>query len=256
MESASVIIHCEPRQTVHIDDAGVCELSLNIIRKVAAHKKFAAKCRSHAFVVEDKIQPRAASELGSGQGGIPSMIRRRTVTDDALPPVIEDITPHVVLTGQRKLTNFQRARIQHIRTTGTPAAMRAPRCFKSRAGCDPFQHVQLTRVTPFKRTAGVVRIVRCPAVEQMHNFVGLVVAVRVFQEQQTRLIDDENPAVPKFKTGRAVQLVVKDFAGICFAIVIDVFQNQQPIVRFVIARFPLRICGHAGNPQASFVVEV
>ena len=58
----------------------------------------------------------------------------------------------------------------------------------------------------------MVRIVRCPAVEQMHYLVGLVVAIRVFQKQQTWLIDDENSAVPEFKTRRAVQLVVEDFA--------------------------------------------
>ena len=80
-------------------------------------------------------------------------------------------------------------------------------------------------MTPFKRTARMVGIVGGPAVEHMHNFVGPIIPIRVFQEQQTRLIHNENATIPKFETGRAMQLIVKYFAGIRFAVAICILQN-------------------------------
>ena len=77
----------------------------------------------------------------------------------------------------------------------------------------------------------VMRVVARPAVEQIDDQVGLVVAVGVFEPEQPRLIDHEHAAVPELEAGRAVELVVEHRAFVGAAVVVGVFEDQQPVVR-------------------------
>ncbi len=101
-----------------------------------------------------------------------------------------------------------------------------------------------------------MRVVACPAVEQIHDDVGPVVAVGVFEPDEPRLIGDEHAAVPELEPSRAVELVVKHLAAIGAAIAIMILENQQPIGRPLVARLPQRVRGHAANPQPAAVIEV
>ena len=100
-----------------------------------------------------------------------------------------------------------------------------------------------------------MRIACSNSVEQVSDFVGLVVAVGVSQEQNAWFVDDQHAVFVEFKTRRADKLVVERSALVRFAIVVGVFQDQQAVAGSSRIGQPLWIVDHAGNPQSSLVVE-
>ena len=97
-------------------------------------------------------------------------------------------------------------------------------------------------------------VVAGPSVKELHDDIGLVIAVCVFKPQIARLIDDDDTAVPEFEASRAVELVVKHGA-FRPAIAVLVFEDEKPVVRMTVARFPLRVRRHAAGPQSAAIVE-
>ena len=102
----------------------------------------------------------------------------------------------------------------------------------------------------------MVRVVRGPAIPEVLDLVGLVVAVGVLQEQNPRLAHDEHAAVPELEARGAVELVVERGALVGFAVAVGVFEDEQLVVGRRVAGLPLRVVRHARDPEPALVVEV
>jgi hypothetical protein len=102
----------------------------------------------------------------------------------------------------------------------------------------------------------VVGVVGRPAVEQVDDHVGLVVAVGVLEEQHPRLVDDQHPAVEELEPGRAVELVVEDRTFVRDPVPVPVFEDDELVIRLRVAGPPLRVARHARQPEPALVVEV
>ena len=71
------------------------------------------------------------------------------------------------------------------------------------------------------------------AVAELHNQIGLVVAVSVFQPEYAGLIDNEDAAVPKLESCRTCQLVVEDAAlSRTSALCVDVVEESKRSLGF------------------------
>ena len=128
------------------------------------------------------------------------MISGRTVPDDSLTPIIEDVTPHVVLARQRKLPDLQSSRIHHIGSTVPLAAVWPPRSLQRCTRRNPFKHVEQSTMVPFESSTRMVRIVRSPSVHQVNHLIGFVIPIGVFEEQKSWLVNHQHTTIPEFKS--------------------------------------------------------
>ena len=69
------------------------------------------------------------------------------------------------------------------------------------------------------------------SIENINDFVGLVVSIGVLQMNDPWFVHHQHATVVKFESGGANQLVIKCRAFVGFAIAIGVFQNQQTVTR-------------------------
>ena len=251
-----LVVNLEPRHAVHVDDAAINELALHVVGKLPRVQELAADAGPHSLVVENGIDAAAAGNFGARQRRVPMLLRGRAVAHESLAPFVENVAPRIAVAGRGK------CRIFSVRGS----KMYAPEASLRRNGPHGVSIVVLIEMpsSVCKQAAvgvlalahRVVRVVARRAVEQVDDQVGFVVAVGVFDPEHPRLIADEHAAVPELEAGGAVELVVEHRALVGAAVVIGVFEDQKPIVRLRRARLPLRIGGHAANPQAAAVIEV
>ena len=254
--AGAFVADVKARHAVHVDDAGVDELALDVLRKLAAEQELVADAGAHALVVEDGVHAAAAGDFGAGEGRVPMLLGGGAVADEALAPLVEDVAPGVAVAGRDEVVDLHRAEIDDVRAGRVVRAVRAPRGFDGGAHRDAFELVEQAAVGEFEFAGDVVRVVAGPAVDQGHDEVGFVVAVGVLQEEVSRLVDDDDAAVPEFETGRAVELVVEDGAFVGAAVAVGVFENEQAVAGSRVARLPHGIGRHAADPEAAAVVEV
>src|SRR4051794_16929022 len=254
-EACGVVVDFESRNAVHVDYACINELALYVIWELTGVEKVASDAWSHTLIVEHGIHSAPAGNFGPGKRRIPMLLRGRAVANKALAPFIEHVAPWVTVTRRVEMPELERARVDHVCTGSIFTPKRAPRRFYRGAHRDSFERVQKTAVRKLALAHRVVRVVARSAVEELDNYIGFVVAVGVLQPEHPRLIGNEHATVPELKARRAVELVVKYFALVGAAVVIRVFEDQQPIARPRVARLPLRVCRHATHPEAPAIVE-
>ena len=59
----------------------------------------------------------------------------------------------------------------------------------------------------------------------------------------------------EFEAHGQVQAVREDGLLVGLSVMIGVFENEQLVIRFGVARFVVWVAGHGGNPEPPFVVE-
>ena len=102
---------------------------------------------------------------------------------------------------------------------------------------------------------GVVAVFRTKPRQHHLPHVGFVVAVRVFQEQQVRLLRYVHAPVAKFKPQRQIQVVGKNSVFVGFAIAVGIFQDNDFVVNRNTGKI-LRVGGHRGYPKPPTGIEV
>ena len=150
VEPGAVLADFPARDAIHVNNAGVNEMPLDILREMAADNEFAADDRAHAFVVEDWIQAAAAAFFEAGEGSVPMLLRASAITDEALAPLIEDIAPWIAVTGRDEVADFHGARIDHVGTGRIFVAEGAVGSFECRGHGDTFVGVEQAAVGPFE----------------------------------------------------------------------------------------------------------
>ena len=176
------------------------------------------------------------------------------VADEVLTPAIKNVTPGI---GKRKRAmdaKLFRSRVV-FPDTGFAKPRQSVRTFDLRELEGAFLKVEHAAGSPLKRGDAVMRVGRIEADQTSFAKVCLVVAVGILHEQNVGLNGDVGAAVANLKSSRLVQPVSENFTTIGFAIGIIVFKNQDLVIEFRF-RFPVRIAGHRGDPQTTFVIKV
>jgi hypothetical protein len=101
----------------------------------------------------------------------------------------------------------------------------------------------------------VVGVVIIESAEDDFADVGFVVAVGVFEEDEVVSLSDVNAVVGDLKSGGEVEAVGEDRFLVGFAVVVGVLVDEEHVVWFGVAGFPMRVAGHGGDPEAALVVE-
>src|SRR5689334_21390724 len=98
------------------------------------------------------------------------------------------------------------------------------------------RHVQCAVGAPIEAIEKLVAIFQAEASQDDLLFIGFVVAVGVFEEQQVRSLADVNAAIAERQSGGKVQSIGEDRDFIRAAVVIGVFENFHLVTAFF-ARF-------------------
>ena len=240
---------------VHLDQARVDELALNLFGELPGPQVFAPHHRTHLLGVEDRIHPLSTGILGPRQRRVPMLRSHGAVTDDALAPFVEYVAPRVAVARRLEVADLPGAGIDHVATRRPEIAKRSPGRLERRAQAGPLERVEQPAVAHFERTRRMVRVIRAPAVEHVNHGVGPVVSVGVSEPEETRLIDDEHAAGKKLKPGRAVEPIVEDRPLVGPFVAIGVFEDHELVGGRRITRPPLRIARHRRHPQPALRVE-
>ena len=176
------------------------------------------------------------------------------VEDDVAAPLVEDVAVGIREVERDVGFELPRPRLEPVDAAVVLARDRAPRRFDRRAMEDAFLHVE--RAAAIEREA-VDRVVRVGGVEPVQeDFLGvvLVVAVRVLEEDQVRLLCEEHAAVPELEAGRVVQVAREHRALVGLAVAVGVFEDDQLVVHRRL-RLPVGIVLPGRDPQPSLGVE-
>jgi len=119
----------------------------------------------------------------------------------------------------------------------------------------PFAHVDGAGRVGAEGADDVVGVVVVEAAENDFANVGFVVAVGVFEEDEVVALGDVDAVVGNFKSGGEVEAVGEDRFFVGFAIVVGVLVDEEHVVWFGVAGFPMGVGGHGGDPEAAFVIE-
>ena len=177
------------------------------------------------------------------------------VAADALAPLVKHIAPGVAVAGRLEVADLERAGIEHVAAGGTEVAKRSPGRLDRRAHRHPLEHVKQTARAHLEGAARVMRVFRGEAVEQVHDPVGLVVAVGVGEPEHPRLVHHQHAAGEELKARRTVELVEEDGALVGPPVAVGVFEDHELVGRLGLARLPLRIARHRCDPEPALGVE-
>ena len=100
----------------------------------------------------------------------------------------------------------------------------------------------------------MVAVLGAEAVEDDLVAVGHVVAVRVLDEHQVRLLGHVDAAVPEFEAGRQVEAPGKHGVTVGSAVAVAVLEDHDPVVGFLVGK-ALRVGRHRRHPEPAAGVE-
>ena len=116
-------------------------------------------------------------------------------------------------------------------------------------------HVDAAAVIDVEGRDGVVRVVGIEAVEEILRDVGPIIAIRIFEQQQKRLLREIDTLRRELEADRHVEPVGKHGLLVGPAVAVGVFVDQQLVIRLGIARLVVGIARQRGDPQPAPVVE-
>ena len=101
----------------------------------------------------------------------------------------------------------------------------------------------------------MVGVVVIEATQDNFANIVLVIAVGVLKEHQVSRLGNVDALGSDFKTHGDMQVAGEGGLLVGFAIVIGVFEDDELVAWLGVSDAVVRVAGHGGNPETSFVVE-
>ncbi|CAA9388778.1 MAG: hypothetical protein AVDCRST_MAG64-1080 [uncultured Phycisphaerae bacterium] len=224
------------------------------VRPVVVHLADGPGGREHAVQVRDVLQPldrQPADRLVRPVRDV--QVEARVLVGrpgEQVPLLAEPEAPSVVRQRREEL-DLGPVRLHPPDALGEPRRLAADGPVEPGVPDDAVDPV--VRPVPQVARAGV-GVVGAPAGEQHPPLVGLVVAVRVLQEQHVRGLGDDHPAVGEAQAGRDRQLVGEHGELVGDPVVVRVLKDADPVPALARLLYLVRVVERLGDPQPPALV--
>ena len=209
------------------------EVALRLVREVAGTHDLAAGGRPDDR--GEDLHPPPLRRVGrvAGDRGAEVVRAAGGVGDEVLTPSVEDVAP-----GIGEGVGDEDLEVEAVRLVAEDAGIdqphRAVGCLDLAVVEHALLEVERAAGSPGEGGDRVVAVLGAEAVQDDLVAVGHVVAVRVLDEHQVRLLGHVDAAVAEFEAGRYVQAAGEHGVVIGPAVAVTVFENHDLVVGFLV----------------------